>query len=155
MSTAISITVSTVVAAVFGIGCRSPTPSPANSQVAYSEPSAPASQSFKSQAPQWTVPPTLTTFGTPTASSIRVAVFGGRRTVQRPGYYHLPSGAVVRDAVEAAGGLRPITWWIYSGIQRSQSDGSWQLFRFTRNRTEDEQISLRDGDEIYFGREVY
>jgi protein involved in polysaccharide export with SLBB domain len=77
-------------------------------------------------------------------------------TVKRPGYYHLPKGAVVRDAVEAAGGLGRITFWrIYSGIARPMPDGRLEVIRFTRDRAGEEQILLQDGDGIYFGHEVY
>lgn len=102
------------------------------------------------------VPPDLPTFGAPVADSIRVAVFGMTHTVRRPGFYHLPRGAVVREAVEAAQGLSDFTWWrTYSGIERIKPGGGLELIRFTRDRAREEQIVLQDGDKIYFGHEVY
>jgi len=131
-------------------GCRSPRPTT----------DVPATQSSPGSATSPTVgrsvPPDLPTFGTPTTNSIRVAVFGMTSTVRRPGYYHLPRGAVVRDAVEAAQGLSDFTWWrSYSGIERQKTDGTLEVIRFTRNRAGEEQIVLQDGDRIYFGHEVY
>lgn len=102
------------------------------------------------------VPPDLPTFGTPTTNSVRVAVFGMANTVRRPGFYHLPRGAVVRDAVAAAKGLSEFTWWRrYSGIERQKPDGTLEVIRFTRDRAAEEQIVFQDGDRIYFGHEVY
>jgi protein involved in polysaccharide export with SLBB domain len=87
---------------------------------------------------------------------IRVIVFGMNGTVRRPGYYYLPHGAVVRDAIEAAQGLDDFAWWRdYSGIERQKSDGSFQVIHFTRNRKAEEQILLLNGDRIYFGHETY
>jgi hypothetical protein len=77
-------------------------------------------------------------------------------TVRRPGYYYLPRGAVVRDAVEAAQGLYDFTWWrYYSGLERPKPDGSFEVIRFTRNRSVEELIELQEGDRLYFGHEVY
>lgn len=102
------------------------------------------------------VPGDLPSFGEPSAATIRVAVFGMEGTVRRPGYYYLPRGAVVRDAVVAAQGLGEFTWWrIYSGLERSKPDGSFDLIRFTRNRRAEEQIELQDGDRLYCGHEAY
>jgi len=102
------------------------------------------------------VPPDLPTLGTPTSDSIRVAVSGMPHTVRRPGYYDLPRGAVVRDAVEAAQGLSEFTWWrTYSGIERQKPVGTLDVIRFTQNRAREEQIVLQEGDRIYFGHEVY
>ncbi len=113
-------------------------------------------RSVKSPTVGHSVPSDLPTFGTPTTNSIRVAVFGMNQAVKRPGYYHLPRGAVVRDAVEAAQGLSKFTWWrLYSGIDRPKPDGTLEYIQFTRDRTGEEQIVLQDGDRIYFGQEVY
>lgn len=143
-----------LVAALVASGCHSPSRNrevpvtPVTSQV-------PESKLFISQTVRWPVPADLPTFGTPTPNSIRVAVFGMGGTVRRPGYYHLPRGAVVRDAVDAAQGLGDFTWWRnYSGIERPRSEGSFEVIRFTRNRTAEEQILLQDGDRIYFGHVV-
>jgi hypothetical protein len=77
-------------------------------------------------------------------------------TVRRPGYYFLSKGAVVRDAVEAAQGLGDFTGWRnYSGLERPKPDGSFEVVRFTQNRSAEEQIVLEDGDRLYFGHEVY
>lgn len=74
----------------------------------------------------------------------------------RPGYYYLPKGAVVRDAAEAAKGLGRLTGWgFHSGLERPKPDGSFDVIRFTRNRSIEEQIELQDGDRLYFGHEVY
>src|SRR5262249_19599880 len=136
-------------AAILAAGCHSPSPPPTTTLSTQDPPQAPAYQSFNSQTARWTVPPNLPTFGTSTVASIRVVIFGMPGAVQRPGHYHLSQGTVVRDGVRAAGGLGPMTWWRhYSGIQRQQQDGSWQVIRFTRNRTAEEQIPLRNGDQI-------
>jgi protein involved in polysaccharide export with SLBB domain len=77
-------------------------------------------------------------------------------TVQRPGFYYLPQGAIVRDAVKAAKGLSDFTWWrSYSGIERPRPDGLFNVFVFSDNRDAEELILLQDGDRIYFGHEVY
>gem|GEM_PF-2426157 len=126
-------------------GCHSP-----------NAPKAAAYESNNLREARWTVPPDLPTFGTPADNSIRVAIFGLYGAVNRPGYYYLPQGSFVRDAVEAADGLGQFAWWrIYSGVQRPKPNGFWEVIRFTRNRTKEEQIVLQDGDQIYFGREVY
>ncbi|MFO1452649.1 MAG: hypothetical protein U1F61_31070 [Opitutaceae bacterium] len=105
---------------------------------------------------RWPVPEDLPSFGTASASSILVAVFGMRGAVRRPGYYYLPKGSVVRDAVEAAQGLGRLTWWqSYSGLERPKLDGSFEVISFTKNRSVEEQIELFDGDRLYFGHEVY
>src|SRR5262245_15201379 len=141
-------------AAFLMIGCQSASPPP--KAPATLPPREPGHSSFTASAVRWHVPSGLPVFGTPTANSIRVAIFGMPQTVSRPGYYHLPQGTVVRDAVEAAGGLSPFTWWrIYSGLQRPKPDGSWEIIVFTRNRTAEEQILLQDGDHLYFGHEAY
>jgi hypothetical protein len=108
------------VACAFGIfvqGCRSPGlgNDPAATQA--------ASQPNSVEASTLSVPPDLPTFGSPAAGSIRVAVFGMTGTIARPGYYHLPHGALVRDAVEAAQGLGEFTWWSLSMIERRTPDG--------------------------------
>ena len=85
-----------------------------------------------------------------------MAVSGMPHTVRRPGYYDLPRGAVVRDAVEAAQGLSEFTWWrTYSGIERQKPVGTLDVIRFTQNHAREEQIVLQEGDRIYFGHEVY
>jgi protein involved in polysaccharide export with SLBB domain len=78
-----------------------------------------------------------------------------RGAVKRPGYYCLPAGAVVRDAVEAAQGFGIMQWSHYSGIERQKPDGSSEIIHFTHDRKAEEQILLRNGDRIYFGHEAY
>jgi len=97
----------------------------------------------------------LTTFGAPTEGSIRVKIDG--YGVERPGYYFLPRGATVHDAFEAAKGTDRADWRRpYSGILRPRPDGTRELIWFTRKtRASDEQLELRNGDNVLFSHEVY
>lgn len=138
------------------VGCHSLTPRTPASPQPQTVATAQTPGTATSQTVPWPVPPDLQTFGNPSDAAIRVAVFGMPGTVRRPGYYYLPKGSVVRDAVEAAQGLGDFTWWRnYSGLERPRPDGSFEVIRFTRNRRAEEQIVLRDGDGLYFGHEVY
>lgn len=104
----------------------------------------------------WPVPEDFPTFGTGTQQSMRVAVFG--YGVNRPGYYYLPRGATVHDAIEAAQGLNTLVAWHrpYSGIERQRPDGSVQTIWFTRaGRSTEERIDLHDGDRLCISHEVY
>jgi hypothetical protein len=135
------------------IGCHSP-----HSQ-------APARQTPLSQArvdseslpfPFRLPPPDLPTFGSQTTNSIRIAVFGMGRSVNRPGYYNLPSGAAVHDAVKAAQGIDQWTGWTgYSGIIRQKPGGKFEIIRYTSDQFANEHIPLKDGDSLFFGHEVY
>jgi hypothetical protein len=126
---------------------------------------APASQTSVSQAqfdseslpfPFRLPPSNLPTFGSQTTNSIRIAVFGMQRSVNRPGYYHLPSGAVVRDAVRAAQGVDESTGWTrYSGLIRQKPGGKLEIIRYKSDQFANEQIPLKDGDSLFFGHEVY
>ena len=138
------------------LGCHSPSPRTTAPQPPLITTQAPPAVGVTSQTVRWPVPSNLPTFGEPSETSIRVVIFGMRGTVKQPGYYYLPKGSVIRDAVEAAHGLGDFTWWRnYSGLERPTPDGSFEVIRFTRNRSAEEQIVLRDGDRIYFGHEVY
>jgi hypothetical protein len=75
-------------------------------------------------------------------------------TVNQPGYYYLPPGSIVRDAVEAAHGFGMMMGWRYSGMERPTANGSFEVIRF-RNRDTGEQLPLRNGDSLYFGHEVF
>jgi hypothetical protein len=109
---------------------------------------------FRSHGVRWPVPADLPTFGVAGADSIRVAVFGTLGAVNCPGYYHLPKGATVADALRAAQGLSEFVWWrVYSGIERSRRDGVFEVLEFTSGAAR--RIVLRDGDRVYFGHEWY
>jgi protein involved in polysaccharide export with SLBB domain len=76
--------------------------------------------------------------------------------VKQPGRYYLPRGVVVRDAVDAAGGLSERVWWRqYSGIERLRPDGTREVFQVFAGRQAAESVALQDGDVIFFGHEVF
>ena len=112
--------------------------------------------SDSSTAPRrWSVP-SEAEFGSPTADSIRVAIFG--YAVNRPGYYYLPKAAAVQDAAAAAGIHGSFGGWDpdYSGIQRNKPDGSVETIRFKNIAREiAEKIALRSGDTLQLSHEVY
>jgi hypothetical protein len=138
---------------ILAIGCHSSPPKSPASSVVLLYPQVGSRTLFW---PFRIAPSDLPIFGSPTTNSIRVAVFGMGKTVKRPGYYYLPSDAVVRDAVEAAQGVDDFTSWNgYSGIERPQPDGTLEVIRYTRDMMANEQIPLKDGDSLFFGHEVY
>ncbi len=101
------------------------------------------------------MPTGLPTFGAAGSNTIQVVVFGD---VNRPGYYYLREGAVVRDAVEAAQGLLEISSYSrvsHSSIARQTADGSYELIWFTRGRELEGQIRLNAGDQLRFDHERY
>ena len=75
--------------------------------------------------------------------------------VNRPGAYYLPRGSTVRQAVEAAQGLTRIAAWRYFGIVRPYRNVLPQTIRFGPDQARAEQTPLEDGDQLYFGHEVY
>ncbi len=109
-----------------------------------------------SSSVHWPVPPGLPTFGSPSEKSIRVVIFG---TVyeMKAGYYYLPKGATVRDAMGAAHVSRGGTYWRFSGVERPRPDGSFEVIHFTAtsDRRADLQMVLQVGDRLYFAHEVY
>lgn len=148
---AVSYFLSVVIATLITCGCRSPS----SSSPAITAPASPPTVSAATSASGsilWLMPTNLPTFGTAKSDSIRVAVFGG--SVQRPGYYFLPRGAVLRDAVDAAGLKRIVGWRDYSGIARWKPDGSSEMIPFP-SRLEAESMLLNDGDQIQFSHEVF
>jgi hypothetical protein len=126
-----------------------------------SNPIAPVSEAQASSAthptqlpnPAWSKPEDLPAFGTPTADSIRVVVWG--RSVMQPGWYYLPRGSTIHDAMVAA--EASIHSWPpgrHDYLQRIKADGSLETIRFL-NPTVDEQRSLQDGDHLKFSHEVW
>src|SRR5580693_4157062 len=112
-----------VFAAVVMSGCRSrSSPAPVTS--------LPASRSSTTlptdvvQSLIWNIPSNLPIFGDRGTNSIRVAIFG--MSVQNPGFYFLPRGATVSNAIDTAGlkklGSRENIGWHYSGIARLKPD---------------------------------
>lgn len=100
---------------------------------------------------RWPVPTGLPVFGTASTNTICIVIYGG---VNRPGYYFLPAGAVVGDAVKAAQGLKG-EWTGYtgrlpSGIVRPNIFRA-EVVQFTRGAEKEEQVPLKDGDQIHFG----
>jgi protein involved in polysaccharide export with SLBB domain len=82
-----------------------------------------------------------------------VLVYG--YSVRQPGYYFLPSGAAIRDAISAAKGLDDtVDWRKYCSITRLNRDGSTERTKLT-NPVEAEGIPLREGDKLWFAHEVY
>jgi protein involved in polysaccharide export with SLBB domain len=74
--------------------------------------------------------------------------------VKRPGAYYLHRGSTVADAITAAQGFSPFADWSHHcGLLRQMSLSVPELHRFKHR--EDERISLRDGDQLYFGHETY
>jgi hypothetical protein len=135
MRTSLAV-VATVATTLLGAGCHAPDPVPPSTA--------------------WRIPPDLQTFGVPTQGSIRVAVIGF--AVKRPGYYILPAGTTVHDAIQAAQGLGDIVGWRrpYSGIQRHTTGASVETIWFTRSgRTAEEQLPLQAGDVLRISHEVY
>jgi hypothetical protein len=137
-------------AAIVACGCQSP------NQKAQ-PPAAPLSATATiagSTNSVWSTPPDFPTFGSPTPDSIRVAIFG---YPVRRGYYYLPRGATVRDAMEAAQ-FSGFVWWKrpYCGLQRQRPDGSMETIWFTReSRASDEQRVLQNDDRLRISHEVY
>jgi hypothetical protein len=72
----------------------------------------------------------------------------------RAGWYSLPDGSTVRAAMGVALRKGQYVDWKepYAGIEREKSDKIW--FSYT-NRTTDEQIRLRDGDDLYLSHVGY
>jgi hypothetical protein len=72
----------------------------------------------------------------------------------RAGWYRLPEGATVHEAMNAA--LKKdgfIDWrWPYNGIYRGKEHLIWFSYN---DRATDEQILLRDRDEVQLSREHY
>src|ERR1043166_4421083 len=87
------------------LGCHSLSPSSPAPLLSQTTKLAPTSRSVTSQTVRWPIPPGLPTFGEPSETSIRIAIFGMQGAVRRPGYYNLPKGSAIRDAVKAAQGL--------------------------------------------------
>ena len=138
---------------VLVVGCHSAVPP--SEGVQQSEPSLAATEVATSPGFTWPLPENFPSFGTVSQQSMRVAIFG--YAVKQPGYYYLPPGATVHDAIEAAHGLGNIVGWQrpYSGIQRRRPDGSVETVWFTRaGRSTEEQINLRDGDRLRISHEV-
>jgi len=136
----------------FASGCHSPSPPrpPAGAQASTPVTTRPVISSGFT----WSVPADFPTFGTATADSIRVAVFGYS---VKPGYYYLPQGATVHDAMATAR-FSGIVWWKrpYCGLQRQRLDGSVETIWFTREgRATDEQRVLQNDDRLQISHEVY
>jgi hypothetical protein len=102
----------------------------------------------------WRIPPDFPTFGSPNPGFIRVAVSGYS---VRPGYYYLPEGATVHDAMDAAHFSHFVGWQRpYCGIQRRRPDGSVETIWFTREgRAADEKRVLQNDDGLRISHEVY
>lgn len=78
------------------------------------------------------------------------------RMVNQEGRYYLRRGSVVRDAVEAVGGINVMVGWRgYSGIERRRADSTLEVYKRFRGRESAEQIVLEDGDVVFFGHEVF
>jgi hypothetical protein len=144
------LVLSIVVAAVVTSGCRSRS-SPAPVTVVPPSP-PPATVADVVQSLIWNIPSGLPIFGVAGSNSIRVVIFG--MSVQHPGFYFLPRGATVSDAVDAAGSKQIVAWKHYSGIARLKPDGSPSKIDFP-SRGEGLRIQLNEGDQIYFAHEVY
>jgi hypothetical protein len=137
----------------FVCGCQSPSPKtqPSGTQ----PPAAVITQPVISPSFTWSIPPDFPTFGTATADSIRVAVFG--YSIKKRGYYYLSRGATVHDAMQA-GQFSGFVWWKrpYCGIQRQRPDGSVETIWFTQaSRAADEQRVLQNDDRLKISHEVY
>jgi protein involved in polysaccharide export with SLBB domain len=97
--------------------------------------------------------PFFHTYGERVPGSVLVLVYG--YSVRQPGYYFLPPGATIRDAISAAKGLDDkVDWRKYCAITRLKSDGSKERTKLT-SRGEAEGIPLREGDKLWFAHEVY
>ena len=98
-------------------------------------------------------PADLAEFGTSGDGSIRVVVYG---QVNRPGIYHLPAGALVRDALQNAQGLQQMFFWGNSYLLRPQDGTQAETVGFhSRHNPAPEEVALKDGDRLYLGYEVY
>ena len=150
---------------VFICGCRSPgqndhatVPKPgvvaAEPRAVAAEPTAIVVQPV--HQPGWEDPPLyLPVFGTETADSIRVAVYG--YSVNRPGYYYLTNGSTVRDAIQLAHGLKDSVTWEqpYSGIKRTKADGSQEMIWFSRTARSSNEVSvLKNADWLRVSHEA-
>ncbi len=141
---------SLVLAAVVMSACRSRSaPAPVTSLPATSASPTAATDIVHSLI--WNIPSNLPIYGERESNSIRVAIFG--MSVERPGFYFLPSGATVSNAVDAAGLKEFVGWKTYSGLARLKSDGSPEMITFP-NRRKGLLMILDEGDQVYFGHEV-
>lgn len=60
---------------------------------------------------------------------------------------------MVWDAMACAGGQTDFTSWSHCRIIRPRDGQTAEVFRFRRrDRQNDEQIPLQDGDQLYCGR---
>jgi hypothetical protein len=111
-----------------------------------------ASPQDEQRARAWWPSPDLQVFGHAGVKTICVYVVG---SVKRPGVYHLESGSTVADALKAAQGVSDAAdWEHFCGLVRQRPLDVPQIYRF-KYRQDDEQMSLRDGDQIYIGHETY
>lgn len=133
------------IAALVLQGCGSPNPKPESTAPPGGLAAVP--QPFVPQTP-----PDLQAFGAPGVGRIQVTIYG---EIRQPGIYYLPEGSTVGDAITLAGGLTDFTAWDQSRLVRPGAAKSVEILRFTRRaRRNDEHISLKDGDRLYFGRHV-
>lgn len=106
-----------------------------------------------SKAPLSNSVPLFPTFGTRTSDSICVLVTG--RSVRQRGYYFLPRGATIGDAINAAQGLNERVDWTHScWLTRAKADGTTEATNLT-SRKEAEQLPLKDGDRLKFSHPIY
>jgi protein involved in polysaccharide export with SLBB domain len=95
----------------------------------------------------------LPAFGEPGTNTICVVVCG---RVNRPGYYHLPTGSLVQAGIDAAQGLKGSPSGFKSKVLRCGADGSSETLRFPwAIGVVVPELPLKEGDIIYLGKESY
>lgn len=122
--------------------------------IAFTALTACTSSSFRQDAIESSDVSTAASGGT-APKSVTISISG---EVRRPGIYHLAAGAVVRDAFEAAQGFTDFRWWYASHLTRPADSGESQVISFRGYRRDPQKVDmipLRDGDQIYIGREVW